>query len=135
MSDRTLQVGVKAVIEDADGRILLLQRSKPFHGEDFLRWDIVGGRIDPGEELEKALAREIKEETGLTLTNVKRVVYVQDILHNPKLHVVRITYEVEADGDITLSDEHTKYEWFKREDIPREMTDKFFVEAMDANGW
>ena len=52
--ERTLQVGVKAVIEDADGRILLLKRAEPFHGEDVTKWDIPGGRIDPGEELAKA---------------------------------------------------------------------------------
>jgi 8-oxo-dGTP diphosphatase len=132
---RQLQVGVKAVIEDEAGDILLLQRSKPFHGEDLLKWDIPGGRIDTGEELLVALKREIKEETGLDLAEVLDIFHVQDILWNPKLHVVRITYRVRARGNVKLSDEHVDSRWVKRADLPLEPTDTFFVDALKANGW
>lgn len=135
MADRVLQVGVKAIIEDADGRILLMQRSQPFHGEDFLKWDIPGGRIDTGEKLEDALRREIKEETGLALQSIKKIFHVQDILFDPKLHVVRVTYEVTATGDVTLSQEHNEFKWFKPEDIPVALTDLFLIEALQANDW
>ena len=110
MGDRTLQVGVKAVITDDQGRVLLLKRSKPFHGEDVLKWDIAGGRIDTGEELLDALKREVWEETGLSVTSVDGIFHVQDILFNPKLHVVRITYVVRAEGEVRISDEHVEYQ-------------------------
>lgn len=132
---RVLQVGVKALIEDDDGRILLLQRRQPFHGQDFLKWDIPGGRINVEEKQTEALRRELREETGLALQEIKGVFYVQDILFNPKLHVVRVTYLVTAKGDIHLSDEHNEFKWFKKEEIPQAMTDLYFVEAMKANGW
>lgn len=132
---RTLQVGVKAIVEDENGRVLLLQRSKPFHGEDFLKWDIPGGRIDVGEKLADALRRELNEETGLDLAEIKNTFHVQDILFNPKLHVVRVTYEVTATGDVTLSDEHIEFQWFKKDEIPAELTDLYFVDAIKANGW
>ena len=135
MADRTLQVGVKAVIQDADGRILLLQRSQPFHGETVLKWDIPGGRIKVGEQQEEALRREILEETGLTLKQIDGIFHVQDILWNPQLHVVRVTYLVTADGDVKLSDEHVAHQWVKREDLPVEPTDIFFEDALRANGW
>lgn len=58
-----LQV-VAAVIADG-GRFLCTQRGTgPLAG----RWEFPGGKIDPGESPEQALAREITEELGCTIT-------------------------------------------------------------------
>lgn len=132
---RTLQVGVKALIQDEQGKILLLQRSKPFHGEDFCRWDIPGGRIDTEETQEAALRREVKEETNLTLGEIVEVFHVQDILFDPKLHVVRVTYRVKASGEVSISEEHTDARWFRIDEIPRALTDLYFTEALQVRGW
>lgn len=51
-----------AVITDADGRVLLVERGRdPQRG----RWSVPGGRVEPGESIEDAAAREALEETGL----------------------------------------------------------------------
>jgi 8-oxo-dGTP diphosphatase len=53
---------VGAVIRDAAGRILLVQRGhEPGKG----LWSVPGGRIEPGETDEQAVVREVREETGL----------------------------------------------------------------------
>src|SRR5258708_25636471 len=51
-----------AVIKDAAGRLLLIKRG---HEPDAGLWTIPGGRIEPGETDQQAVAREILEETGL----------------------------------------------------------------------
>ena len=53
---------VGAVIKDAAGRLLLIKRG---HEPGAGLWTIPGGRIEPGETDEQAVAREILEETGL----------------------------------------------------------------------
>ena len=54
---------VAALIEDANGRILLTRRAE---GGDFAgRWEFPGGKVDPGETPEQALARELEEELGI----------------------------------------------------------------------
>jgi len=53
---------VCAVIRDATGRVLLAQR--PAHKHLGLKWEFPGGKVEPGEAPEAALAREIKEELG-----------------------------------------------------------------------
>lgn len=53
------------MITRADGRLLLIQRgNEPGRG----LWSLPGGRVEPGESDEAAVAREVAEETGLTVT-------------------------------------------------------------------
>jgi ADP-ribose pyrophosphatase YjhB (NUDIX family) len=53
---------VGAVIKDAAGRLLLIRRG---HEPGAGLWSLPGGRIEPGETHQQAVAREILEETGL----------------------------------------------------------------------
>lgn len=65
--DGIAQLVVGAVIADGD-RVLLLQRPV----DDFMGglWELPSGKVDPGERLDAALRREVKEETGLDLADV-----------------------------------------------------------------
>ena len=59
----TVAVGV--VARDADGRLLLVLRGQaPNRG----RWSLPGGRLEAGETMAQAAARELREETGLEAT-------------------------------------------------------------------
>ena len=56
-------VGVGAVVLDGD-RVLLVKRGQaPLKGH----WSLPGGAVEIGETLEQAIAREVLEETGITL--------------------------------------------------------------------
>ena len=59
---QVLDVAV-AVLQRTDGRVLLAQRpaGKPWEGY----WEFPGGKIEPGEAVEQALARELHEELGV----------------------------------------------------------------------
>jgi len=56
---------VGAIIKDEAGRLLLIQRG---HEPETGRWSLPGGRVEPGETDEQAVARETREETGLQVT-------------------------------------------------------------------
>src|SRR3954454_7579737 len=58
---------VGAVVTDADGRLLLVQRAnEPGRG----LWSIPGGRVEPGETARQAVVREVAEETRLPVVVV-----------------------------------------------------------------
>jgi double-stranded uracil-DNA glycosylase len=58
-----LREAVRALVFDADGRVLLVQYQRPVGDETW--WGTPGGGIDPGETHEAALRRELLEEVGL----------------------------------------------------------------------
>ena len=69
-----------ALITDAKGRILMARR---LVGRDFAGyWEFPGGKVDPGETPEAALARELKEELGIDARIDEAVMVVPQ--HAPK---------------------------------------------------
>lgn len=110
------QIGVKAIIEK-DGKILLLKRSEKYeHLKN--QWDIPGGRIKFGEEPEEGLKREIQEETGLELKEIKQILDASTVFKNEEKHIVRITYLCTVkDGVPKTSHEHTHIAWITKENI------------------
>ena len=64
------------MITDAEGRVLVQHRipkpSNPWSGCTF-----PGGHVEPGENVVASTIREVKEETGLTVTNLQNCGYIQ----------------------------------------------------------
>ncbi|KKU93997.1 MAG: NUDIX hydrolase [Candidatus Jorgensenbacteria bacterium GW2011_GWA1_48_13] len=128
-----LQVGVKILLKNKDGRYLLLRRSLTKYPEIVGRWDIVGGRIEPGKNLIENLKREMKEETGLELTGEPKLIAAQDIMRDNNHHVVRLTYLGETDGEVVLdTSENDAYKWYSWEELVRlENVDMYFREVLE----
>jgi 8-oxo-dGTP diphosphatase len=112
-----LQVGVKVLLRNNDGKYLLLKRAIEVVPGKGLTWDIPGGRIDPGTTLMQNLRREVEEETGLTLKSEPRLIAAQDMMSVPGRHVVRLTYVGEGEGEVRLSHEHTEFDWVALENV------------------
>ena len=126
-----LQVGVKILLKNKDGKYLIVRRSAEKYPEVGPKWDIVGGRINPGLSLIENLKREVKEETKLEIVGEPKLITAQDILKTDK-HVVRLTYTGNTDGKVKLSDEHEEYRWLNLEEIKKlEPMDKYFKEVLE----
>ena len=93
-------VGVGAVVLEAE-RVLLIKRGHaPLKGQ----WSLPGGGVETGETLEQAVAREVLEETGLTV-EVGPIVEVLDRISRDadgrvEHHFVLVDFVCRASGGI-----------------------------------
>ncbi|MGF1540302.1 MAG: NUDIX hydrolase [Pleurocapsa sp.] len=83
-----------------DGRIVLVQRS------DSGKWGLPGGMVDWGEDIPTAAVRELKEETGLELVKIRRLVGVYSAPdRDPRLHSISVLLEAEVTGNFEVRDQ------------------------------
>lgn len=104
---------VGALIHDGAGRVLMVRTHK-WSG----KWGIPGGKIRRGEPAEDALRREIREETGLEIDDI-RFAIVQDSIDSTEFmrpeHFLLLNYVARAiagrDAAVTLNDEAEESRW------------------------
>ena len=102
---------VGALIFNGSGEVLMIRTHKWSN-----LWGIPGGKIKWGEPSVDALRREIKEETGLDVTDVEFVL-VQDCIHSKEFyrdaHFVLLNYTCRCAGKprVKLNDEARESRW------------------------
>jgi lipoyl(octanoyl) transferase len=103
---------VSVTLRREDGRILLLRR-RPERGAF---WQILTGRMEPGESPLQTAAREVHEETGFAplLEEIRELGYVHAFALGgrvPPLVVEETAFAVRVEGEPRLSDEHDEHRW------------------------
>jgi 8-oxo-dGTP diphosphatase len=86
-------VAVGAFVFDAQRRLLVVKRGKP-PGEGM--WSVPGGKQEPGETLAQAVAREVREETGLVVAVRALACVVERI--DDQFHYVILDYNADVIG-------------------------------------
>lgn len=104
---------VGALILDDRGRAFVHRRS-PERRFPPGCWDLVGGHVEPGESLLKALAREVVEETGWQLRGTPQLIHVVD-WEAPDGRRREFDFLVDVEGDLTRPrlevSKHVEYRW------------------------
>ncbi|MDD5639425.1 MAG: NUDIX hydrolase [Candidatus Pacebacteria bacterium] len=111
------KVGV-GVIVIKDGKVLLGKR-KGAHGEG--SWAFPGGHLEFGESLEDCANREVAEETGIKIENIRKFSYTNDFFSVENKHY--ITCFVIADyesGEVEIlePDKCERWGWFEWDHLP-----------------
>ncbi len=111
-------VAVKGIIRREDGKILVLKRSaEDDHLPDM--WETVGGGMDREETPQKALQREIFEETGLVV-HIGSPFNVFTFVKDTGEFKVGITFLCDCSNDtVILSNEHSDFRWIEARDFSR----------------
>jgi 8-oxo-dGTP diphosphatase len=114
MSDALPRVGSALLVRDETNRILLGQRNKdPQRGF----WVIPGGKIHAFERIAEAAAREILEETGLTV-EVGEPFKVYEIVNPPNEHrIVIYSWAKVIGGTPKASDDLLDVRFFSAEEL------------------
>lgn len=108
-----IELVAKTFIVNPAGRLLVLRR----HDNDEHRpglWDLPGGQVAVGEDPAVAAIREAREETALTLTNLQSL-HVASRIHSNCQVIKTVFTAYDYSGAITLSDEHSDFQWMSLE--------------------
>ena len=106
---------VGALIFNPEGEILLVKSHKWKE-----KYTIPGGHIDLVERMEDALKREIKEETGLDIYDIKFICFQEFIFDQgfyKKKHFIFFDFACRTDStDVKLNEEAEEYAWVTLEE-------------------
>jgi 8-oxo-dGTP diphosphatase len=94
------------------GIVLVERRYEP------LGYALPGGFVEVGETVEKAVLREVKEETGLDAQIVKLLGVYSEPNRDPRFHVVSVVFVLDAYGEPKGGDDAKKAVVFPIEDLP-----------------
>lgn len=120
---------------EKDDKYLMLHRTKKENDINKDKWIGIGGHFEENESPEECLLREVREETGLTLTKFRFrgiITFVSDIYETEYMHLYTAT---EYTGEMTECDEGI-LEWVEKdriEDLPIWEGDKVFLSILNAN--
>ena len=106
-------VGVAAVITNEAGEVLLLRHT--YRGDDY-QWGLPGGWVKGRESMERALIRELEEETGWRIT-ITRLVSVHSGYALPRMTVIFHAHV--TGGEFRPSDEVSEYCFVAPNDLDR----------------
>ena len=110
-------VAVAGLVQDGKGNVLM---AKSTHRKG---WEFCGGQVEIGENLEEALIREIKEETGIDVTvrclvglysNIQQSTWYDGVTPVPTKLMLDFLCDY-VSGEPTTSNETTEVIWCPRE--------------------
>ena len=120
---------------EKDGAYLMIHRIKKKNDMNKDKWVGVGGKLEDGETPFDCARREIKEETGVSVTDLNYrgiITFVSDLYGTEYMHLFTAT---EYEGEIDYDCDEGKLEWVKKEIIPTLPIwegDKIFFNLMET---
>ena len=116
--DSVARVGLGVLVHHS-GRVLMLRRSN-VHGDG--AWSAPGGHIDKGESLEQCAEREVFEETGVTIGNIRFFAVTNDIFEAEGKHYVTIWMSADYERGtafVAAPEESSEVGWFDAAELPQ----------------
>ena len=115
-------IGVGAVIEDSEGRILLVKHRPERKGFWQGKWICPGGKLETGETIEEGIRREVTEETELEIELVSPLKPFDRIVRSGdgvSLHVIYSDYLARViAGKLKVGSDIGEARWVDKRDIP-----------------
>lgn len=118
---------------ERDGQYLMLHRTKKENDENKDKWIGVGGKFEEGESPEDCMMREVREETGFSVSQWRYcgiVTFVSDVWPAEQMHIFVCT---EWNGEEIVCDEGD-LEWIEKQrllDLTMWEGDKVFLRLID----
>ncbi len=104
-------------VEEKTTKVLLIERGRdPFKN----KWALPGGFIEMDETLEKACIRELEEETGLAVKEMKQFRAYDAVDRDPRHRTISVVFSAKLDAEqkVKGSDDASNAAWFSLDKLP-----------------
>ena len=105
------------ITREAEPKVLLIQRGgEPFKGA----WAFPGGFMDMDDTTEQCAIRELEEETGLRVSDIKQIGAYSKVDRDPRGRTITVAYLTIIDEPIAVTgqDDAAKAEWWPVDALP-----------------
>lgn len=117
-------LGAGAVVENAAGAVLLVTETGPLKAG---KWSLPAGKVEPGETFAAAMAREVREETGVEVEPVDVLGVYHSLGTVEGVYGVNVVFRaIVRSGQPTASDEHPDVRFVDRAEIGAMLADGVF---------
>lgn len=120
---------------DRGGQYLMMHRTKKVNDENHDKWIGVGGKFEDLESPEDCMLREIKEETGLTVTKWQFCGIITFVFNDTLCEYMHLFKCTEWTGELTECNEG-ELEWIPKKklfSLPMWEGDRIFLSLMDSD--
>lgn len=123
------QLAVGAVVVHGGALLMVRRNQQPAKG----LWSVPGGRVEPGEYLSAAVAREVAEETGLQIV-VGDLLGILEVVGDPHYVILDFIATVETRSEPVAGDDVSEARWVPLDEVDALECTPRFVETMRAWG-
>lgn len=133
MNNQRITIVTSAFIPNSQGQFLFAKRADD---DSFLPgfWELPGGKAEFGENVNKAVKREVQEEVGLII-ELLGVGTVRDYMHesdrNRQFIELFFVSESIKDQSVSLSHEHSDYKWITFEEAKTIHTTPYILNVLE----
>jgi ADP-ribose pyrophosphatase YjhB (NUDIX family) len=126
-----LRVIASAVIEK-DDKVLLARKPKdalPYPNT----WHLPGGGVEADETLEEAVQREVREEAGIEICDLRPLPFDEGftLSKHGMMHYIFLVFLAKYEsGELRSGDDIATLQWIDREDIPKMAEEKLLSEPL-----
>lgn len=133
MNEGIFHLGIKAIIRNKNGEVLVLENNPKMADLNPPHWDLPGGRVKNGDNIERTLIREVEEEIGIE--DVKIIGLLDVSISNFRVRagkqivgLILLTYlcSIKDPSRVKLTDdEHIQFQWVSKEKAAKLLKLKF----------
>ena len=121
-----LTADVVVITKESEPKVLLIKRGfEPYKD----CWAFPGGFMDMDETAEQCAVRELKEETGLIVNEIKQIGAYSTVDRDPRGRTITVAYLAVVDEpmDVRGQDDAAKAEWWPLSDLPHLAFDHYDI--------
>jgi len=138
-SFRTIAVGL---VWNQKGELLFC-RMKLDRGVFPGQWGFPGGGIEPGERIEEALRRELREELGIEVDHIRPAFFKDGVFDKryadgtiQAMYLIFLVFNCQAMSEqIRLNEEFSEYRWASEAELPSMDLNEVTIDTLSRIGW